>query len=461
MPQSNSTSRNETSEERQLTLFTEGSPPILSGIDDMNLLEILIGLPGRRRPQEGKTISVPWERGDRSYYIQYDKDSLTVEWDSRGRQPKASTKGKEKQPERTFSVEVKVPRDIGLPGQEAEDVLIALMKLSAEQSFTTPVIETTRYKLLDMMKWHKGGHYYNRLDNVLSQLVHLTVETNALWSPETETYFKSSFNILDSADLETEGKQSSGKIHIQWGSKLMQVFESGYMKRLDTQFFYSLGNPNTKRIYRWLDKHLTFSPVTEVDVLRFAHKVLGYGVSYRYPSQIIQKLRPHFDELYERGFCRMEVEPSSSDSGKKFVFTRVSTYKSVTYPRRDLVVEALRTRGVQGSAEHLVDRYSWERCLRQIEYHDFKGKSIEDSGAWLRSAIEENYQLPDKLKTLIERAKDETARWCDRMYESLSEKEKEKIQERVARQLPAHTQQDEQARLRKRNQLLLERKRVL
>ena len=444
---------------RQLVLFSEVEEiTTVGGLDDMNLLEVLIGLPGRRRPPKGKTISVPWERGERSYYVEYSASSLLVEWDGRGRAPSRTAKKASASGDRFF-IEVKTPESVGLPKTQAEDVIVALMKLSASGAFAEPTVRTTRHELLTIMKWPTSGQYYDRLADALSQLVHLTVETNALWDPERGAHFKSTFNILDSADLEQTDGAPTAEIYVQWTSKLMRVFERGYMKLLDTDFFYSLSNATTKRIYRWLDKQLTFYPVVEIDVLRFAHKVLGYGVSYEYPSQVIQKLAPWLDELYDRGFCRWSAEESTSDSKKKFVFTRVTTYKSVIYPRRDYVIAALEARGVKQAAK-LVDTHGWERCLRQIEYHDFKGDAIDDSGAWLREAIEKNYRLPRKLGILIERAKNETARWCNHMYEGLPEQEKKKLWRKV-NQMLGSAGGNEAARHRARNHVLLQRRKKL
>lgn len=437
---------------QQLLLFgDEVDDLVIGGMDDMNILEILIGLPGRRRPPKGKTISVPWDRGDRSYYVEYNASTLSIEWESPSRDSAAT---------RQFYIEVKTPDSVGLPKSRVEDVFVALLKLTADAEFDDAEIRTNRLDLLTMMRWPTNGKYYKHLDQTLNQLVHLTVETNALWDPAKERYFKSTFNILDSADREEPVDAGPAELVIRWASKMMDVFGRGYMKRLDTDFFYSLNSSTTKRIYRWLDKHLTFYPVVEIDVLRFAHKVLGYGVSYEYPSQVVQNLEPWLDELYDQGFCRWEVKPSQSDSKKKFVFTRVTMYRSVLYPRRDYVIEALEDRGVGRSSE-LVDTYGWERCLRQIEYHDFRGDDIADSGAWLRRAVEQNFDLPDTLSRLIEQAKEETARWCNRMYEGLSLEEQGSIEREIDAVLGDDDRNNERLRRRTRNHILLSRRKQL
>jgi len=437
---------------RQLPLFNNQGKNHsfgVSGLDDLNVVEVLLGLPGYRRPSKDETHSVPWKKGERSYYLEYTANSLHVEWNGRNRTP---------DDEDRFYISVKTSEDIGLPAQGVEDILVALLKLTAQNEFDTPSVSISRYELLKMMKWDNNGRHYKKLERMLDQLVQLTVKTNAFYNPEKESYFRSTFNILDSADYDDTG---DSELRIRWASKIFEIFHYGYMKQLDTEFYYSLGNSTTKRIYRWLDKHLTLHPTIEIDVLRFAHKVLGYGVSYKYPSQVIQKLGPYLDELYDEGFCRWEVESSSSDSGKKFIFNRITLYTSVLYPRRDYVVEALENRGLNKGAEELVDTYGWEQCLRQIEYHDFKADGIKNSGAWLRRAITQNYDLPEKLAEIIRRAKNETAQWCENMYAGLDQEEKEEIGRQVDKRLSNTERRHPATRRRARNHILLSRRKRL
>ena len=456
--------------EFQLPLFEDGVHPSelpLGGVDDMNFVEILHTLPGKRRPPKGKTISVPWERGERSYYVEYSSNLLFIEWEARR---KARLGSDEK-----FYVRVEAPESKGLPTNLAGDVLVALMKRTADRGFEEPEIRTSRHELIQTMRWHNNGSYYRRLEDVLSQFAHMTVATNALWDPGRQRYYRGEFNLLDSWELEeTPDDDPRAPLIVRWGKKTLDIFNRGYMKHLDTEMYYDLSNPTTKRIYRWLDKHLSLYPVVEIDVLRFAPKILGYGVSYRYPSKVIGKLSSKFDTLQERGFCLWETQESKSDSGKKFVFTRVTDYSpAAALPRRDFIVGALEERGVD-RAEQLVDRYSWERCLRQLSYFEWRarnGKPIENPGAWLSSAIREGHDLPKALAAQMDAAREKTAGWCERMYGALTDEEQEEIDAQVDRLLSLEQGGEngrkdgwsvaagETRRLQLRNQLLLNRMR--
>ncbi len=443
----------------QLPLFSTGQTGHeqgIAGLDDMNIVEVVLGLPGSRRPPTGETISVPWERGDRSYYVEYNSTRLRIEWEGRGR-----TRGDLKD----FYIEVETPESKGLPNNLAEDVFVALLKKTVDEGFSEPVIKTSRYALIKLMKWHVNGDYYDRLTTILSQFVHMTVSTNALWDPNHQKYFEGEFNILDSWKVEesTDSDPDSPLI-IRWGAEVYDIFSRNYMKQLDTELYYSLSNSTTKRIYRWLDKHLGLYPVVEIDVLRFAHKVLGYGVSYRYPSKVTDKLSSKLNTLSEIGFCEWDIQTSDSDSGKKFVFTRLTNYTGVALPRRDQIVDALDDRGVD-HPEQIIDQYNWERCLRQISYFDWRkkhGKEIDDPGAWLANAIRKNHDLPKSLKKQIEISKKATAQWCETMYEALSEKEKEEVDSEVDELLELqelNSPQSPKRRKQLRNHVLLSRKR--
>lgn len=426
---------NDTPGRRQLILFDE---PLLSGIpddsaagvDDMNILEIVLGLPGRRRPPRGTVKTVPWKKGERSHWVEYSRSHLTIEWLGRSR-----VTGER----RDFYVNVETPESKGLPTALAEDVFVALMKCTADQQFDGPEIQRTRNDLISMMGWHRNGQYYQRLDEILSQFVRMTVSTNALWDPEDEAYFTAEFNILDS--VEYRQGDAEGPVTIIWGQKIMDIFSRNYMKFLDTRTYYAFSSQTAKRVYRWLDKQLSIYPQIQIDVLRFAHRVLGLGVSYTYPSQVLQKLEEKLNELTTAGVATWEYVDSDSDSGKKFVFTRIFDYATMILPTRENVVDALRRRGVD-HPQQLVEDYMLERCLKQIAYFDWRTQHdrqpVDNPGGFLAERIRNDRPLPKGLRDKMESARERTVEWADRMYANLSDEEKSQVDYRVEELLKAN-----------------------
>ena len=398
--------------------------------DDLNLIEIVLGMPKARGATASKTTSTPWKKGERSYDITMDNNSYRIEWTSL-----ISTQGKETE-ERHFYRSIECNR--GLPGPYAEDVIVALLKLTAEEHFEKDKIRITCHQLLDLMRWNKTKYYYDRLRETLHQLVGMSVHTNAVFHPEKNRYVEKAFNIFSDMEIDDDGRLKDADCYVRWAKGTFELFQMGFTKPLDTEFFYSLEDPMAKRLYRWLDKHLRRSTAVEIDVLELAHKVLNYGVNYEYPSQILRKLKPRLDILKQKGFCRYDIiDDESHPSGSKFRFQRISMYTSVIYPTRANVRAALTERQVYSdTAEMLIRRYGWEPCLRQIEHLDYKieqGEAPKSPGGWLKRAITHNdgegYQLPAELEQLMDEAREETQRWCAEAFDAMTNQEKTNLKD--------------------------------
>ena len=410
------------------SILDEEHLPSPQSRDDMNLVEIVLGTPKPRGKDPEREASTPWDEGKRSYDITINENSYRVDW-------KSLIPNEEGEPEhREFYRSVECNR--GLPGPHAEDVIVALLKLTAKQHFEEEKIQITCHQLLNLMRWNKTKYYYERLRETLHQLVGMSVHTNAIYHPEKKRYVERAFNILSDIEIDDDGRLKDANCYIRWAKGTFELFQMGYTKPLDTDFFYSLNDPITKRMYRWLDKHLRRSASVEIDVLEFAQKVLGYGITYQYPSQVTRKLEPKLEQLKDRGFCRSNtIKDKAFKSGSKFHFQRVSTYTSVVYPTRQNVLTALTERQVyQDTAQELVSKYGWERCLRQIEHLDYKieeGNPPNNPGGWLTRAISHSdgngYQLPDKLENLMQEARKETQRWCAEAFDAMTEGEKKEM----------------------------------
>jgi hypothetical protein len=76
--------------------------------------------------------------------------------------------------------------------------------------------------------------------------------------------------------------------------------QSGYLKRLDLRFFFSLQTPGARRLYRFLDKKIHTKPRLEIDIFQLSQQ-LGMAY-YRYPAKVKEKLQPGIDELIDRGY---------------------------------------------------------------------------------------------------------------------------------------------------------------
>ena len=84
---------------------------------------------------------------------------------------------------------------------------------------------------------------------------------------------------------------------------IYQSIKSGYIKKLDTTFWFSLENHVARRMYRFLDKRLYRSPAFSMNLRRLAFEHVGLSRQYN-AGQIKRKLRPALDELTGRRFLK-------------------------------------------------------------------------------------------------------------------------------------------------------------
>ena len=452
----------------QLTLFDvidqDLAAGTVEGYDDMNLVDLVLGIPRTRSLKAGDGIRTPWEKGERHFDIEITDTSYRAEWE-------AVVTEKGKKVRKRFYRAVTCAK--GIPEHHVNDVMVALLSLSEESGFSDRILRTTRYELLKLMGWPTTKHYYDRLEHVIDQLQTMTIESNALWNPQTQTHWKFAFNVLDSHAMDPTEDNPVGETYVAWAPTMFQLISLTYGKTLSTQFYYALPNDTVKLVYRWLDKRFLAGSTVEMDVLEFANRILNYRIGTEQPSQVTSKLAPHFDTLSDRGYCTWEVLPSKTSSGKKFVFTRTLRFSCILYPSRPAILAALVGLGVEpAEAETLVTDSGWGPVIRQLEHYHWAvagGKQIKSPRSWIKSAIRfklgEGYRLPPALEAEIREAYEETEQWCTEIYRSLHETEQETINKAVLAALPEATrnrlsQDDADARrafVQERNRHLLDR----
>lgn len=203
--------------------------------------------------------------------------------------------------------------ELGLPDEAGDRVIVALMKLTAEQGFKSQKVTFSPYQILKMLGWKaEGKKTYDSLASILKQLVAITVFSDeAFYDNEKKkrvTYSKA-FHIFEDMewiqenDANEDVKISSGgsnKSYIVWSATIWKSLESGYIKNLNLDYYYSLANAIARRLYRFLDKWLYKQNEWEFDVFDVTDR-LGM-VRYRYPSEAKKSLKPACEELKNRGF---------------------------------------------------------------------------------------------------------------------------------------------------------------
>jgi hypothetical protein len=197
----------------------------------------------------------------------------------------------------------------GLPTEFAERVLVGLMTLTAREQFTERKVPFTIYRVLKLLDLTHNKRNYQAVEKALNQLVGITIYSEgAFWdkAKQKRVTSKKGFHLIeefwlkssegDDAVIEAEGVNG----YIIWGERLWESFKSGYIKHLDTNFYYSLDNTIARRLYRFLDKRMHYQDSYQIDIFDLAAR-LGMK-PYPYPSDVARKLQPALEELQEKKY---------------------------------------------------------------------------------------------------------------------------------------------------------------
>lgn len=350
-----------------------------TGKDEMNLIELPFTLLTKRNPKGFKTIERRW-----------------------------SGKGEDGQ-ERKFYKTITGSDKWGLPTFIGEEVYLACMELSYKQGFKDRKVCTSQYDILKLLGWGFGGSCYERLIKAFNQLIGISISTNAFWDNDNKTYKKIGFSILSNYEFfekEKRGRKSKYRNQLplplgyfRWDDVLFRSFQSGNIKTINTVLYFSLKSYTAKRLYRFVDKKLYNQQSFEIDLFKLAFEKLEMTGNYKYPSKVIEKLKPAMEELQKRGIAESQIKKSKTESGYKVCFS------PITKPQ--ILFEGERRAGPQNSAESLVNYFHkkidpkkihtpTDKELKQaqdliFQYGDEKGRHIIDFS--VKAAEETNFKM--------------------------------------------------------------------
>jgi hypothetical protein len=188
----------------------------------------------------------------------------------------------------------------GLPTSSDDEVLLGLLKLTADDGLRSPKIHFTRYELLRILRWTTEGRSYARLQNALDRLSGVRIKaTNAFYDNESKLHSTRNFGILDAYEI-NDGRDTRPSF-FTWSEVLFKSFQVGFIKKLDLEFYLDLQSAVSKRLYRYLDKHFWYRSRMQVNLFVLAHEKIGISRNYVYASSLRQQLEPALEELREKG----------------------------------------------------------------------------------------------------------------------------------------------------------------
>lgn len=191
----------------------------------------------------------------------------------------------------------------GLPTASDEEVMLGLLKLTVDDELRNRKVLFTRYELMKVLRWQTEGRNYSRLQKALDRLSGVRIKaTNAFYDNEAKAHSTRNFGIIDGYEL-NDGREGSAKqSYFVWSDVLFKSFQSGFIKKLDLDFYLDLKSAVSKRLYRYLDKHFWYKSKVQIDLFLLAHEKLGISRNYRFVSSIRQHLDPAVQELIDAGF---------------------------------------------------------------------------------------------------------------------------------------------------------------
>lgn len=379
---------------------------VTSGKDEMNLVEFPITLLSKRQNDSRKTIKI-------TDVISGEKNQpITREWIVTGSD------------------------EFGLPLAMDNDVLLALLIMGKEKDFQSPVINFSRYKVLEMIDQDtKAGSNYKRIEEALDRLTGVRIKAkNAFWDNNSKGYVTVNIGIFDEYQL-FEGKPKKNEQHqrrlslsyVRLNETLFQSIKSGYIKSFDAKLYFGFKSAVTKRLYRYLDKkRYDGKRKFEINLYALAYVHLGFSDdAYKYASDIKKKLDNAHEELIKVGFLKsVEYQKTADGSSEKVTYifgkkgelpdgaTRQITEGTVkeasaAVHKNGIVLKLMEFGITQAAAEQIAREYPTGLIEEQIGALAYR--KAEDPAAMLICAIQNNWALPSKYQeqTLQERRDEE------------------------------------------------------
>lgn len=310
----------------------------------------------------------------------------------------------------------------GLPVRDDEAIYVALMQISYTfDRMESQRVPLTQYRLLKAVNWptHSGAYAKKALES-LNRLLGVVITTNhAFWDNSKQEHSSpGGFHIIDDFKFGPNG-------YFKWNDVIYQSIQRGYIKKLDTAFWFSLKNAVAKRMYRYLDKRFYRVNAFSMNLKRYAFEHVGLNRQYN-AAQIKRILKPAFEELVDRRFLK-EYRFEKGPDGEFSVYvlrtpgsemqseqplqesTSVPSHQQASTTAISPLVGQLVNRGVTKQvAIALTEQHTAAYIEAKIELFDYLREKnamglTQNPAGYLRKAIEDDYAPPDGFMTKAER----------------------------------------------------------
>ena len=291
--------------------------------------------------------------------------------------------------------------EYGMPGPVDQDVYLAVLQLLQQRGGMPEdgELSFSLYELRKILGWSddSGGAYKEIRDALLRIATTSMQSRNAFYSAEEQRRIVDTFNIwsVHFAEHEVKGQTVRERHVLKFHPIFIRNYMAQYLKGIDSEFYWSLRSPISKRLYRLVDLQRAGGLSWATDLFGVRDQI---PLDYNYPSQIKRALQKAHDELLHRDFLSgVEYEGKTEVTYKvSRGFARRQRARELSGdPKEIFAIERLiRERIASDTARELVVTYGPERCLFYADTVN-RQKGVISRAGWIVSAIKEGWAIQD------------------------------------------------------------------
>jgi hypothetical protein len=304
--------------------------------------------------------------------------------------------------------------EYGMPGPVDQDVYLAVLQL-LQQRGGMPQDGELSFSLYELRKilgwWDDSGGAYKEIRDALLRIATTSMQSrNAFYSAEEQRRIVDTFNIwsVHFAEHEVKGQTVRERHVLKFHPIFIRNYMAQYLKGIDSDFYWSLRSPVSKRLYRLVDLQRAGGLSWETDLFGVRDQI---PLDYNYPSQIKRALQKAHDELLQRDFLSgVEYEGKTEVIYKvSREFARRQKARELSgHPKEIFAIERLIRERIDGdTARELVVTHGPDRCLLYADAVNHQ-KGVLSRAGWIVSAIKGGWAIRDATQATLQDSLPET-----------------------------------------------------
>jgi hypothetical protein len=297
--------------------------------------------------------------------------------------------------------------EYGMPGPVDQDVYLAVLQLLQQRGGMPEdgELSFSLYELRKILGWSDdSGGAYKELRDALLRIATTSMQSrNAFYSAEERRRIVDTFNIwsVHFAEHEVKGQAVRERHVLKFHPIFIRNYMAQYLKGIDSEFYWSLRSPISKRLYRLVDLQRDGGLSWATDIFGVRDQI---PLDYDYPSQIKRALQKAHDELLHSDFLSgVEYEGKTEVTYKvSRDFARRQKARELSGdPKEIFAIERLIRESIAGdTAREFVVTYGPERCLFYADAVN-RQKGVVNRAGWIVSAIKEGWAIRDAAQTAL------------------------------------------------------------